>query len=361
MPDSDGVLVCSSANGGLRIGIVSLTEHYSGAALRNQVLSSGANPIFVDCLEPHVQRFDSVDALVVGGGIDCPDAGPMRARLDRFSASEYRYGALIYAGNKYLADDFQSRFPNAVVVGNPLEDGLRATNNCVFEALRRAYLDDLVYKEGVSELGRKLANGIRPTPEIVNRGFQRALFHQSELTISGPAVLIDIGGATTDLHYTAEIVKEDSSDQPLPGASVARYVFTDLGIVFSRDSTLQRLCNHPRLIEFLRQTNTTDIHDVYARLREGDFEPTAELMSYACLFLALDRFVDGDGPGLPSADIRKVSQFILTGGASQNLSEKTVASLISLFFAGRGNEPTVVIDRQYRTWIDGISWMDRQT
>lgn len=358
--DADGVVVCSSANGGLRVGIVSLTEHYSGAALRNQVLSAGANPIFVDCLDSQALRIDSVDVLIVGGGIDCPDADPMRSRLDRFSAAEYRYGALMYCGNRFIADDFRSRFPDAFIIENPMTNGLRATNNSVFGALRRAYLDDLVYKEGISELKGKLANGIRPTPEVVNRGFQRAVFNQSEITIAGPAILIDIGGATTDLHYTVEIVKDDSNDQPIPGASVARYVFTDLGVVFSRNSTLLRLCNNSRLLDFLRETNTPDLHDVYARLREGDFEPTAELLSYACLFLAMDRFIDGDGPGLPSADLRKVSQFILTGGAAQNLSEEMVVALLSLFFEGSGSEPTVLIDRKYRTWVDGIFWTGRQ-
>ena len=46
-PDDSNVLVCSSANGGLRVGIVCLSKIFSGAVLRNQVLAAGANPIFV--------------------------------------------------------------------------------------------------------------------------------------------------------------------------------------------------------------------------------------------------------------------------------------------------------------------------
>src|SRR6185312_10469211 len=78
------VLICSSANGGLRIGIVCLTKHFSGAALRNEVLSAGANPIFVRSFDEDGGHPGFVDILLVGGGIDCEDAAPLEERLRRF-------------------------------------------------------------------------------------------------------------------------------------------------------------------------------------------------------------------------------------------------------------------------------------
>ena len=53
------------------------------------------------------------------------------------------------------------------------------------------------------------------------------------------------------MHYTVEIVLDESDDRPLAGSSIARYVFTDLGIVMSRDSTLAQMRNHPRIYDFL--------------------------------------------------------------------------------------------------------------
>ena len=97
--------------------------------------------------------------LLVGGGIDCADARPLEQRLERFDPDKYRYGALLFAGNKYLGDVFCRRFPSAVVVPNPLADQLVSTEHSVFETIRRAYLDDLVYKEGVSELSSNLSIG----------------------------------------------------------------------------------------------------------------------------------------------------------------------------------------------------------
>jgi len=122
----EDVLICSSANGGLRVGIVCLTEHFSGATLRNQVLMAGANPVFVCGLDDHTGNPDYVDILIVGGGIDCAEAAPLEQRLRRFDASKYRFSALAYAGNRYYADLLLELFPQATVIVNPLSKDSQA-------------------------------------------------------------------------------------------------------------------------------------------------------------------------------------------------------------------------------------------
>jgi hypothetical protein len=356
--DEKDILVCSSANGGLRVGISCLTKHFSGAELRNQVLLAGANPIFVHNFDEEDGSATFVDILLVGGGIDCEDAAPLAERLRRFKLENYHFGSLFYAGNSYLADLFIERFPQAIVIPNPLAEGLRSKTNSVFEVLRRAYLDDLVYKEGVSELGSNLSSGIRPTPEVVNRGFQRAVFNRSSIEVTGPCILVDIGGATTDIHYTVEIIRDDSDEKSSAASSIARYVFTDLGIVVSRDTTLQQMRTHPRIYEFLSRVLDDDVREAYRLLREGEYSPSPELLSYGCLFLSLDRFAQGRGPGLPVANLGKVGQIILTGGAAQSLDVKVVARVVDMFLADGGSNPRIVIDKHYQIWIDGITWSD---
>jgi len=354
--DQDGILLCSSANGGLRVGIVCLTKHFSGAALRNQALLAGANPVFVRDLDEAGGNTSLVDILLVGGGIDCEDAAPLEQRLRRFNPKQYRFESLIYAGNKYLADVLLGLVPEAAVIPNPLAETLSTRASSVFEAVRRAYLDDLVYKEGVSELRSNLSLGIRPTPEVVNRGFHRAVLNCSSIEVVGACVLLDIGGATTDLHYTVEIVRDDSEIKPSAVSSVARYVFTDLGIVASRDSLLLQMRSHPRLYELLATVLDRDVRETYQLLREAEYRPSPALLSYGCLFLALDRFAQGRGPGLPVADLGKVAQIMLTGGAAQGLVEDVVARVVRLLSADASRSPTVFIDRRYRVWVDGITW-----
>jgi len=349
------LLICSSANGGLRVGIISLTEYFSGMILRNQVLLAGANPVFLHRWED-AESINRVDILLVGGGIDCADTGIHEPMIRAISLEQYQFSSLLYAGNKYLADLFSTRFPQSVIISNPLGQTLVNGSKSVFEFLRRAYLDDLVYKEGVTELRNNLSLRIRPTPEVVHKGFQRIVSNQSSINVAGSCLLFDIGGATTDIHYTVEIVRDDSPDKPMAGVSTARYVFTDLGVVASQDSTTMQLRSHPKAYEFLTQIIADDVRGTYQLLREGEYVPTREQLSYACLFLGLDRFSEGKGPGLPVAELNKVSQIILTGGATQDLDMNLLQSIVGLFFSASDCTPKLLIDSHYQVWIDGITW-----
>jgi uncharacterized protein (TIGR01319 family) len=356
--DREAVLGCSSANGGLRVGIIGLSQHYSCAAFRNQVLLAGANPVFVHDLDGATGDPRRVDILLVGGGIDSPDAAPMQKRLLAFAPSKYQYGALVYAGNRCLAEAFKRRFPDATIVSNPLGETMSNRVGSVFDAIRRAYLDDLVLKEGLRGLPPSLARSIRPTPEVASRGFLRSVMNQSSFEIIGPCLVLDIGGATTDLHYTVELVSDDSPARPATGVSVARYVFTDLGIVASRDTLCMQLRNHSQLYEFLTSVLSSNIREVYSALREGEHEPTPALLSYACLFIALDRFRRGDSPGLPVGQLGRTAQVILTGGAAQTLQEEIVVRILQLLSPPGGPPPLVQIDRKYEIWVAGICWSE---
>lgn len=355
-PGRERILACSSANGGLRVGIICLSKHFSGAALRNQVLLAGANPVFLHDFDEAVGDPRRVDILLIAGGIDCADAAPARERLSRLDPSRYSFSAMVYAGNRHLADEFAGRFPGVTVIANPLGETLSSRVGSVFDCVRRAYLDDLVFKEGVSELPAQLARSIRPTPEVASRGFLRSVLNQSTFTIVGACIALDIGGATTDLHYTVELVSEDSPERPAGGVSVARYVFTDLGIVASRDTLLMQLRAHPKLYELLCAVHGAEVRELYVSLREGEHDPAPELLSYACLFIALDRFASGRGPGLPVGQLDQVAQLILTGGAAQVFDETVVGRIVSLLLPPGAPVPLVQIDRRYEIWFAGITW-----
>lgn len=351
--EGQDLVVCSSANGGLRVGVVCLSGSYSGWVYRNQVLLGGANPIFIHEITNPESSLQHVDVLIVGGGIDCPDNEAMRILIENFSPQDYSYGTLVFAGNKFLANDFRSKFPDAKIIDNPMTNGLFHADDSIFVALRDAYLEDLVYKRGISEIAEKYGCVVRPTPEVVNRGYYRAITENLFPDLSGASVLMDIGGATTDFHYAVELVRDDSVNRPPTGSSVARYVFTDLGVFASLDSTVLQLRRNPRTFEFLATTLNADVSDTYRQLREGEYTPSAELLGYACIFLGLDRFSVGGGPGLPSADLSKLNKLVLTGGAAQLLDEDVVARLVSIFLPSAIDSRFVMIDRKYEIWVQG--------
>ena len=56
------------------------------------------------------------------------------------------------------------------------------------------------------------------------------------------------------------------------------------------------------------------------------------------------------------ADLTRIAQIILTGGASQTMAEEVVGRVFELFRAENSGVPVILIDRRYQMWVDGITW-----
>jgi hypothetical protein len=60
---------------------------------------------------------------------------------------------------------------------------------------------------------------------------------------------------------------------------------------------------------------------------------------------------------LPTADLHRVAQVILTGGAAQPLDEQVARRLVNLLAQEDMAVPLLQIDRRYQLWLDGITWI----
>ena len=201
---------------------------------------------------------------------------------------------------------------------------------------------------------------MRPTPEVVSLGFQRAVLNGASIGVIAPCLLLDIGGATTDLHYTVEIVKDGNGGQHFrsAGASVARYVFTDLGIVASRDSLLLQLRSHSRLYEFLGAVLPDDVTETYRLFAKASISLQPELLALRLLVSRAGSLCSGPRTGAShrrlGSDCASYSyrgwRASLVGGDSQEsrrlgYSEEQQASIL--------------IDRKYQIWVEGISFAEQ--
>jgi len=350
--------ICSSANGGIRVGIISLTSRFSGAAARNLALGAGANIIFINTLNPQsVNITQPVDTLIFIGGIDCEGASTLKGKIASLDLKGYNFKSLIYAGNRYLASFFLSRFPQAVIIPNPFVDELEVRDQSLLTYVRNLYLEDLIDKDSIRDLTSLSEVPIIPTPGIVNIAFERLSRQKSKIIIPLPCIVIDIGGATTDIHFGVETLKlSEGMDSRLYIAS-NRYVFTDLGVVASRSSTLSRLSNHTRLYEFLQIVAGDLARQVYIGLREG--EVTDEVLFYGCFFLALDELSQNQSANVPVIDLNKLASIMITGGASQveTLNIDFFLKIFQLLTNQFGNVGgiRIILDYNYELWVDGIA------
>lgn len=345
--------ICSSANGGLRVGIVCLTKRFSGNVAKNLALAAGGNVLFTDDVDHPSKELPEVDALIVVGGIDSPDADHMRGQMAKFDDSTYSYQTLVYAGNEYLASEFTSKFPHASVVANPLSQNLDLACEDLLEKVRDLYLDDIVEKQGVSKLQAFSAVPIWPTPAIVNLASDHIGRNGSTLQFSSPSIVLDIGGATTDAHFGMEVIDEKATGRSNGFRAYNRHVFTELGVFASLDSTVTKLSEHPRLYEFIRTVYGESASRNYAQFREG--EVPEDMLFYGCFFLAFDSLSSKSDKGSPTLRLGKINSIVLTGGASQRADKTIMSELTRLLLpSGRENGIEVVLDSDYQIWLDGM-------
>ncbi|MBM0230690.1 glutamate mutase L [Micromonospora sp. STR1_7] len=186
---------CSSANGGLRVGVVGLTYRHSVRAAVAAVADGGGNLVYRQTLGEPAPAIQPVDALVVAGGVDGSDLAPLRAAVQRFNLDAYPHDVLIWAG----ADDPASTrcLSPAIQVPNVLDRALRPATSGLAGAVRDLYLSDLVDRKGLADLAAAVSGPIEPTPVVVGAGVTALvtdpLVRALAPGLAEPMVVVDVG------------------------------------------------------------------------------------------------------------------------------------------------------------------------
>jgi len=347
--------LCSSANGGLRVGLLCLTKRFSGASAMHMLEVVGANIRYLY----ELREFDSVsqappvDVLVIVGGAEGFSQRHIEAQVRRLDLGRFPHDRLLYAGHVGIAEVVRQRWPHAVRIANPLGAKLDTSGVDLAEHARLHYLDDIASKRDLLPLLERAAQPIEPTPAIVSRAFQRLVGRWVT-----PALLLDVGGATTDLHYTKELVDEERIAGNLSAYGlVNRHVYTGYGVYESETSLLRALASHPRCADFIEAYDGRNWRHLYAGVQEGQ-AIDAGLNFYACIFLALaDTLATDEAKRLPDASppllLERLATVAVTGGAAKvvqpDILRRVVASVV-----GTSLTMQFLIDRAYRWWIMGL-------
>jgi hypothetical protein len=354
MEGRDSGRICSSANGGLAIGIVGYTELYSSSWAAKAAFNSGANVRWsTDLKEVHKYDITPVDILVIAGGANKSPIKNQLFWIDEINKLGIKSDAVVFAGNCDLAEKVKSIWPSAIIADNVLGEDMSWNGQSLSHILRAAYLNDLVLSKGIAGLEKFSEVPIFPTPAVVQKAYDAILLGESSLHYPTPFVLIDIGGATTDLFYGGELVEDGVNNQPCQ--STNRYVFSYLGVSASKNQLLNHLSLHKHLGDFLRALDEKSSEQLYLALKEGCVDwVTPEFLAEACFFLALSECFSGLVGGHKIA-IGRASAVIVTGGASQICDEIRLQKLLDLFGVGHVK---VILDYDYQVWIEGMTQLN---
>jgi uncharacterized protein (TIGR01319 family) len=232
-------LACSSAGGGLRIAVVGNEELVTAEAGRRVALSSGGKVVAVFA----ASRADDLsavpasepDVVLLTGGTDGGNSEPILA-CARGLAPVW-HGPVVVAGAVDARDEIAALLeanplvvaPNIVPrIGVLAPEGARA-------AIRELFLSHVIGGKHLSARADFLEMVRGATPDVVLTGVE--LLAET----AGDTVVVDIGGATTDVHSVVELDPEDVglSREVVAPTRVTRTVEGDLGMRWSAVSTVE--------------------------------------------------------------------------------------------------------------------------
>ncbi len=237
----------SSAAGGLRMTVHGLVYDMTVKAAKEAALGAGANihQITAGKMRPgDIKKMISLkpNIIMIAGGVDYGERDTAlenaEAICNALNLAKYQT-PVIYAGNIENQDEITRIFSNyegkLIIVDNvyPRIDDLQILP--ARKIIQKVFEDHIVHAPGMENIRDMVDGAIIPTPggvmlaaEILQKGI-------------GDLVVIDVGGATTDIHSVTRGSEEISRILISPEPHAKRTVEGDLGIYINRKNILQLL------------------------------------------------------------------------------------------------------------------------
>jgi uncharacterized protein (TIGR01319 family) len=340
----EDIYICSSANGGLSTLIIGLTNSFSLKFATNIAYNSGIN-IIESILYPNIKEYpiptELIDVVIVVGGIDSVSSVFEDDLINYLS--RINYSNIVYVGSKSEVSFMQKNIPDITILENIVNNKLHVEEEGLKNYLTNLYQADIIGKEDIKELYEVSSNQIFSTPYIVNRSLDKL---SDKFDVVDPFILIDIGGATTDIHYSTDLV----SDNLVLESGYDRLVLKKLGVYKSRQSLVFSAKNNEFVYELLNFLNVTE------NILEESSEKATKVLMQLAIFLVLYK-VSSKHEGYITLDLERLNSIVFTGGITKVLGFEDMEEILHFFYKkilGFTQTPKVVIDSNYEIWTIGI-------
>ncbi len=339
--DKQNTFICSSANGGLSTLIIGLTNSFSLKFATNIAYNSGIN-IIDTVLYPNIKEYpipsELIDVIIVVGGIDSVKNIFGEDLLGYLKQT--KYSNIVFVGSEAEAPFLKENIPDIMILPNIVTNRLQVSEETLKEYLTNLYQADIIGKEDIKELYTLTDNQIYSTPYIVNQTL--ASLHKTFPDVVDPFIMIDIGGATTDIHYSTDLIE----DNLVVSGGYDRLVFKKLGVFKSRESLVFTAKNNEFVYELLNYLNVTE-----NILDEKSEQATKTLMQLS-IFLVLYK-VSSLHDGYLNLKLERLESLVFTGGITKVLSDDDIESIMVFFYKkilGFKQTPSIVVDKNYEIW-----------
>lgn len=246
--DSIEYKVCSSAAGGLKMVACGLVSELTAEAAKMACLGSGAKVIKVCSNKMTTRGFSKVmkqkpDMILLSGGTD---GGNLDCILhnSEIIAGEKVNIPVIVAGNNQAEQTIKKRFDQAgidhIFTGNVMPHFNRVDIDPARNAIRDLFMERIIDAKGLGVVRRALNENVIPTPLSVLNAAQLLSKGTPSQPGWGALMVVDVGGATTDVHTVCSGAPQKPSvvQVGLIEPELKRTVEGDLGMRISAESLL---------------------------------------------------------------------------------------------------------------------------
>ena len=365
------VLACSSAGGGLRIAVLGNEELVTAEAGRRVALSSGGKVVGVLARGEDLSGLGDLapDVVLLTGGTDGGNAESLVEGATALVDAGWT-GPVVVAGSVDAHDEVAAILagvPHVITanvvprIGVLAPEGARA-------AIREMFLEHVIGGKhlSASDTFRRMVRGA--TPDVVLAGVELLARGLDEHHPgAGDVAVVDVGGATTDVHSVVALDPEESglSREVVAVTPVTRTVEGDLGMRWSALSTVEAA----GLAELAAAASIRRDRPGY--LPEDDREADIdEQIARAAVDLALRRHagrsrvvVSPEGRVLERTgkDLREIDLLIGSGGVLRNgrpgVVDRVLADSLGPDHEGGWQlprAPRVMVDRDYALCAIGL-------
>lgn len=242
-------IACSSAAGGLKMVAIGLVPELTAEAAKKAALGAGARVIKTYSYELNSREMEeikntSVDIILLAGGTDGGNKECIihNARL----IVEHKIDKpVIVAGNKAAADEIEKIFSEANVDYYLADNVMPKINKLdvepAREEIRKVFMNKIIEAKGMKKAEDFISGILMPTPAAVLKAAEVLSEGTDEEDGIGDLIIVDIGGATTDIHSIGkgEPSKPGVLLKGLEDPFAKRTVEGDLGMRYSAISLLE--------------------------------------------------------------------------------------------------------------------------
>ncbi len=384
LPDFKYRLACSSAAGGLKMVTVGLVKELTAEAARLAALGAGAR--LVDTFAHTLSKRDVAniiahdpDILLLAGGTDGGNSEVILHNTEMMAASELAC-PIIVAGNKSAADEAEQFLREAgkdVRVSNNVMPALGTLDiEPARAAIRSVFIERIVHAKGLDRANDFFDQLLMPTPAAVLEAARLLSEGAPGREGLGPLLLVDIGGATTDVHSLADGLPTEGRilQQGLPEPFMKRTVEGDLGMrhnagaiveAAGRKAVATRAGISVGEIDALLEGIARDVEHLPGGKQERTFDAA---LARAAIQIAVKRHagtveivhtVNGPVAAQRGKDLSQVATVIGTGGAlvyGDNPTSILSGCLYSEDEPGslRPRNPVQLLDKNYVLYAVGL-------